>query len=62
MVNSEEITGTTEHLTLYMRRRINCRCNGVRLYLFSSKLPTQFKFLLVFFHKVRNICMDSGTA
>jgi hypothetical protein len=28
MVNSEELIGTTEYLTLYMRRRINrCRYN-----------------------------------
>jgi hypothetical protein len=33
MVNSEELIGTTEYLTLYTRRRINrCRYNRVRLY------------------------------
>jgi len=33
MVNSEELVGTTEHLTLYMRCRINrCRYKRVRLY------------------------------
>jgi len=32
MVNSEELIGTTEYLTLYTRCRINrCRYNGVRL-------------------------------
>ena len=37
MVNSEELIGTTEHLTLYRRYRINrCRCNRVRLYLVSD--------------------------
>ena len=34
MVNSEELIGTTEYLTLYMGRGINrCRYNRVRLYL-----------------------------
>jgi len=33
-VNSQEVTGTTEVLTLYTRCRINrCRYNRVRLYL-----------------------------
>jgi len=26
MVNSEELTGTTKHLTLYTRIRVNQRC------------------------------------
>jgi len=34
MVNSEELVGTTEYLTLKTRFRINrCRLNRVRLYL-----------------------------
>ena len=37
MVNSEELIGTKEHLTLYKRYRINrCRYNRVRLYLVSD--------------------------
>ena len=33
MVNSEELIGSTEYLTLYTRRRINrCRYNRVRTY------------------------------
>jgi hypothetical protein len=33
MVNSEELLGTTEYLTLYTRFRINrCRYSRVRLY------------------------------
>ena len=36
MVNSEELIGTTEYLTLYTRRRITrCRYNRVRLYLYT---------------------------
>jgi hypothetical protein len=34
MVNSEELIGTTEHVTLYKRSRLNrCRYNRTRLYL-----------------------------
>jgi hypothetical protein len=34
MVNSDEITGTTEYLTLQTRCRINrCRYNRVQLYI-----------------------------
>jgi hypothetical protein len=44
MVNTEELTGTTEHLTLYMRCCINrCRYNLVRLCIES------FIFILVSF-------------
>jgi hypothetical protein len=33
MVNSEELIGITEHVTLYKRCRLNrCRYNRVRLY------------------------------
>jgi hypothetical protein len=33
MVNSDELIGTTEYLTLCTRRRVSrCRCNRVRLY------------------------------
>jgi hypothetical protein len=33
MVNSEELIGTTEHVTLYASCRLNrCRYNRVRLY------------------------------
>jgi hypothetical protein len=32
MVDSDELIGTTEYLTLQSRRRVNrCRYNGVRL-------------------------------
>jgi hypothetical protein len=35
MVNSEELIGTTGHLTLYMRCRLTrCRYKRVRLYIF----------------------------
>jgi hypothetical protein len=39
MVNSEELTVTTEYLTLYTKCRMNrCRCNRVRLHMnFSTK-------------------------
>jgi hypothetical protein len=34
VVNSEELNGSTEYLTLWMRRHTNrCRCSRVRLYL-----------------------------
>jgi hypothetical protein len=34
MVSSEELIGTTEHVTLYSKCRLNrCRCNRVRLIL-----------------------------
>jgi hypothetical protein len=34
MVNSEELIGTTEYMTLYTKYRINrCRYNRVRLYI-----------------------------
>jgi hypothetical protein len=37
MVNSEELIGTTEHLTLYTRCRINRRrYNRVRLYIYHG--------------------------
>jgi hypothetical protein len=37
MVNSEELIGTTEHVTLYARCRLNrCRYNRIRLYLLLS--------------------------
>jgi hypothetical protein len=36
-VNSEELIGTTEHVTLYTRCRLNrCRYNRVRLYFNTS--------------------------
>jgi hypothetical protein len=39
MVNSDELNGTTEYLTLQARCRINrCRYNRVRLYSASSLL------------------------
>ena len=38
MVNSEELIGTTEYLTLQTRRRTNrCRYNRVRLYINPSR-------------------------
>jgi hypothetical protein len=40
MVNSDELTGTTEYVTLYAMCRLNrCRYNRVRLYFcFTIKL------------------------
>jgi len=39
MVKSDELTATTEHLTLKMRCRINrCRYNRVRLYVFKMNI------------------------
>jgi hypothetical protein len=43
MVNSEELIGTTEYLTLYTRCRINrCRYNRVRLNLRLRPMPSEF--------------------
>jgi hypothetical protein len=40
MVNSEELIGTTEYLTLYTRCRINrCRHNRAALYVVSQRDP-----------------------
>jgi hypothetical protein len=47
MVNSDELIGSTEYLTLYTRCRINrCRYNRVRLYVVSS-LRTVLTFTLI---------------
>jgi hypothetical protein len=37
MVNSEELIGTTEYVTLYMRCRLNrCCYNGIRPHVYST--------------------------
>jgi hypothetical protein len=43
MVNSEELIGTTEYLTLYARCRVNrCRYNRVQLYNGQCKFLEQY--------------------
>jgi hypothetical protein len=50
MVNSEELIGTTEHVTLYTRCRLNrCRYNRVRLYIIKVVIgPPYFGYLSAF--------------
>jgi hypothetical protein len=54
MVNSDELIGTTEHLTLETRCRINrCRYNRFRLYI-SLYVPGNTKFLPVHIPYIAN--------
>jgi hypothetical protein len=57
MVNSEELIGTTEYLTLYSGYSINrCRYNGVQLYLAMNFPPAACQTTLHHVHVVsRNI-------
>jgi hypothetical protein len=52
MVNSEELVGITEYLTLYTRCRVNqYRYNRVRLYFLSCLLcPQSTTHAALFFH------------